>query len=67
MKAMGMTMSKQVVNEKEAYAVQQGQRKEMTAQGLNMSQSLMMKFANLNFMLQNLYTSIAFEEFSPFP
>ena len=40
-------------------------RKEMTAQGLNMSQSLMMKFANLNFMLQSLYTSIAFEEFSP--
>lgn len=40
-------------------------RKEMTAQGLNMSQSLMMKFANLNFMLQNLYTSIVFEEFIP--
>ena len=40
-------------------------RKEMTADGLNMSQSLMMKFANLNFMLQNLYTSIEFEDFSP--
>jgi len=40
-------------------------RKEMTADGLNMSQSLMMKFANLNFMLQNLYTSIAFEDFTP--
>lgn len=40
-------------------------RKEMTAHGLNMSQSLMMKFANLNFMLQNLYTNVVFEEFSP--
>lgn len=40
-------------------------RKEMTADGLNMSQSLMMKFANLNFMLQNLYTSIEFEDFAP--
>lgn len=40
-------------------------RKEMTADGLNMSQSLMMKFANLNFMMQNLYTSIEFEDFSP--
>jgi hypothetical protein len=40
-------------------------RKEMTADGLNMSQSLMMKFANLNFMMQNLYTSLAFEDFTP--
>jgi len=40
-------------------------RKEMTADGLNMSQSLMMKFSNLNFMLQNLYTSIEFEDFTP--
>jgi len=40
-------------------------RKEMTADGLNMSQSLMMKFANLNFMMQNLYTSIEFEDFTP--
>lgn len=40
-------------------------RKEMTADGLNMSQSLMMKFANLNFMMQNLYTSIEFENFTP--
>eukprot|EP01012_Entosiphon_sulcatum_P028042 TRINITY_DN33886_c0_g1_i1.p1 TRINITY_DN33886_c0_g1~~TRINITY_DN33886_c0_g1_i1.p1 ORF type:complete len:213 (+),score=25.19 TRINITY_DN33886_c0_g1_i1:33-641(+) len=40
-------------------------RKEMTADGLNMSQSLMMKFANLNFMMQNLYTSLEFEDFSP--
>lgn len=40
-------------------------RKEMTADGLNMSQSLMMKFANLNFMLQNIYTNVVFEEFSP--
>jgi hypothetical protein len=40
-------------------------RKEMTADGLNMSQSLMMKFANLNFMMQNLYTQIEFEDFTP--
>lgn len=40
-------------------------RKEMTAQGLNMSQSLMMKFANLNSMLQNLYTPVVFEDFTP--
>ena len=40
-------------------------RNEMTADGLNMSQSLMMKFANLNFMLQSLYTSIEFEDFTP--
>ncbi|WP_443945039.1 hypothetical protein ACJVDH_19300 [Pedobacter sp. AW1-32] len=40
-------------------------RKEMTADGLNMSQSLMMKFANLNFMMQNLYTSIELEDFTP--
>ncbi|WP_316798747.1 hypothetical protein [Pedobacter frigidisoli] len=40
-------------------------RNEMTADGLNMSQSLMMKFANLNFMLQSLYTSIEFEQFTP--
>ncbi|MFD2584891.1 hypothetical protein ACFSR6_20510 [Pedobacter vanadiisoli] len=40
-------------------------RKEMTADGLNMSQSLMMKFANLNFMMQNLYTSLEFEDFLP--
>ncbi|MCX2573624.1 hypothetical protein [Pedobacter sandarakinus] len=41
-------------------------RKEMTADGLNMSQSLMMKFANLNFMMQNIYTGIEFEDFTPF-
>jgi predicted Zn-dependent peptidase len=34
MKAMGMTMMKQVVNEKEAYAVQQGQRKDFTGDEL---------------------------------
>ncbi|MBC6110268.1 hypothetical protein ACFOG5_15505 [Pedobacter fastidiosus] len=40
-------------------------RKEMTADGLNMSQSLMMKFANLNFMMQSLYTRLEFEDFTP--
>lgn len=34
MKAMGMTMSKQIVNEKEAYAMQQGQRKDFTGDEL---------------------------------
>ena len=34
MKAMGMTMMKQVVNEKEAYMVQQGQRKDFTGDDL---------------------------------
>ena len=34
MKAMGMTMMKQVVNEKEGYAVQQGQRKDFTGDEL---------------------------------
>lgn len=34
MKAMGMVMSKQVVNEKEAYAMQQGQRKDFTGEEL---------------------------------
>ena len=34
MKAMGMLMSKQVVNEKEAYAMQQGQRKDFTGEEL---------------------------------
>ena len=34
MKAMGMTMMKQVVNDKEAYMVQQGQRKDITGDDL---------------------------------
>lgn len=34
MKAMGMVMSKQVVNEKEAYAMQQGQRKDFAGEEL---------------------------------
>lgn len=40
-------------------------RQEMTTQGLNMSQSLMLKFTHLNYMLQNLYTAIVFEDFEP--
>lgn len=40
-------------------------RTQMTANGLNMSQSLMLKFANLNQMLQNLTEDIVFENFKP--
>jgi predicted Zn-dependent peptidase len=39
MKAMGMTMSKQIVNEKEAYAMQQGQRKDFTGDELKEMQA----------------------------
>lgn len=38
MKAMGMTMMKQVVNEKGAYAVQQGQRQDITGDDLKKMQ-----------------------------
>ena len=39
MKAMGMTMSKQIVNEKEAYAMQQGNRKDFTGDELKEMQA----------------------------
>lgn len=39
MKAMGMVMMKQVVNEKEAYAIQQGQRKDFTGEELKEKQA----------------------------
>ena len=47
MKAMGMTMMKQVVNEKEAYAVQQGQRKDFKDQELKDMQAEATTFKEL--------------------
>lgn len=47
MKAMGMTMMKQVVNEKEAYAVQQGQRKDYKDQELKDMQAEATTFREL--------------------
>ena len=47
MKAMGMTMMKQVVNEKEAYMVQQGQRKEITGDELKEMQAEATTFREL--------------------
>ncbi|MFN7045789.1 MAG: insulinase family protein [Flavobacterium sp.] len=47
MKAMGTTMSKQVVNEKEAYAIQQGQRKDYKDQELKEMQNLAGTFKEL--------------------
>jgi len=47
MKAMGMTMMKQVVNEKEAYAIQQGQRKDFKDQELKDMQAEATTFKEL--------------------
>lgn len=47
MKAMGMTMSKQIVNEKEAYAIQQGQRKDFKDQELKDMQKMAGTFKEL--------------------
>lgn len=47
MKAMGSTMMKQVVNEKEAYAVQQGQRKDFKDQELKDMQAEATTFKEL--------------------
>ncbi|UGS23904.1 M16 family metallopeptidase [Flavobacterium channae] len=48
MKAMGMTMMKQVVNEKEAYMVQQGQRKDFKDQELKDMQDMAGNFKELS-------------------
>lgn len=48
MKAMGMTMMKQVVNEKEAYMVQQGQRKDFTGDDLKNMQDAAGTFKELS-------------------
>ena len=53
MKAMGMTMSKQVVNEKEAYAVQQGQRKDFTGEELKEMQAEATTFKELALLTDN--------------
>ena len=47
MKAMGMVMMKQVVNEKEAYMVQQGQRKDFKDQDLKDMQDMADNFKEL--------------------
>ena len=47
MKAMGMTMMKQVVNEKEAYMVQQGQRTDITGDDLKEMQDAAGTFKEL--------------------
>lgn len=47
MKAMGSTMMKQVVNEKEAYMVQQGQRKDITGDDLKDMQAEATTFKEL--------------------
>ncbi|WP_130735720.1 pitrilysin family protein [Flavobacterium sp. J27] len=48
MKAMGMTMMKQVVNDKGAYMEQQGQRKDITGDDLKEMQSAAGTFKELN-------------------
>lgn len=48
MKAMGMVMMKQVVNEKEAYMVQQGQRKDFKDQELKDMQDMAGNFKELS-------------------
>ncbi len=48
MKAMGMVMMKQVVNEKEAYMVQQGQRKDFKDQDLKDMQDMAGNFKELS-------------------
>ena len=48
MKAMGMVMMKQVVNEKEAYMVQQGQRKDFKDQELKDMQAMAGNFKELS-------------------
>ncbi|WP_445456734.1 M16 family metallopeptidase [Flavobacterium sp. HNIBRBA15423] len=48
MKAMGMTMMKQVINEKGAYMVQQGQRKDITGDDLKEMQESAGTFKELN-------------------
>lgn len=48
MKAMGMTMMKQVINEKEAYMVQQGQRKDFTGEDLKNMQDAAGTFKELS-------------------
>jgi len=57
MKAMGMVMMKQVVNEKEAYMVQQGQRKDFKDQELIDIQAEASTFIELN-LLSNKATTL---------
>mgnify|MGYP000857288745 CR=1 FL=1 len=61
MKAMGMTMMKQVVNEKEAYMVQQGQRKEFTGDDLKEMQDATGTFKELKLLTNKEATLIGIE------
>jgi zinc protease len=53
MKAMGMTMMKQVVNADGGYAVQQGQRKDFTAEELKEMKASAYPFEELNLLTDN--------------
>lgn len=61
MKAMGMTMMKQVVNEKEAYMVQQGQRKDFKDQDLKDMQDMAGNFKELSLLIDKDVTLTGIE------
>jgi predicted Zn-dependent peptidase len=61
MKAMGMTMMKQVVNDKEAYMVQQGQRKDFKDQELKDMQAEATTFKELGLLTEKGITLTGIE------
>ena len=61
MKAMGSTMMKQVVNEKEAYAVQQGQRVDFKDQDLKDMQAMAGNFKELSLVTDKAVTLTGIE------
>lgn len=61
MKAMGMVMMKQVVNEKEAYMVQQGQRKDFTGEDLKDMQADATTFKELALLIDKDVTLTGIE------
>lgn len=61
MKAMGMTMMKQVVNEKEAYMLQQGQRVDFKDQDLKDMQAMAGNFKELSLLTDKNVTLTAIE------
>ncbi|MBC7605611.1 MAG: insulinase family protein [Burkholderiales bacterium] len=63
-KAMGMSMMKQVVNEKGAYAIQQGQRKEITGDDLNEMKSAALPFPELAISKKETATLQGIENFN---
>ena len=64
MKAMGMTMMKQVVNEKEAYAIQQGQRKDFSGDELKDMQADATTFKELALLTDKETTLTGIENIS---